>query len=59
MTPEGGVCPKDGKLCLKGRKRARAKAAASKRVSGYPIYIYKCRFCHHWHLTHLNPKGPK
>lgn len=56
MTPVGGVCPKSGKFCHRGKKMARSKAKASENACGYQIWVYKCMFCHHWHLTHKNPK---
>lgn len=57
MTPTVLNCPNCGKACHRSRKIARTKAAQSRRINGYPLYTYKCLACHHWHLTHLNPKG--
>lgn len=35
----------------RSRKSALTWANKNKRVSGIPLYVYKCHSCRKWHLT--------
>lgn len=47
------------KQAYQTKKIALENAHASTRHAGMTIRVYKCPYCHYYHLTHQVPRKPK
>lgn len=45
-----------GKHCYTKQKALNARSVLTKRHPNEPLWIYKCPFGSHWHLTHKPPR---
>jgi hypothetical protein len=50
-------CKVAGKYYYTSRKQALTLAARAESKEGIEIYVYKCDFCHGWHLTKSLDRG--
>lgn len=46
-----GMCAR--KSALPSRKIAKERAAQIRKVEGFPMSAYRCKFCGFWHLTSM------
>ena len=50
-------CASSNKIMYHDKMRAQQAADQSLRERGAELWVYRCEFCGHWHLTHHDPNA--